>query len=71
VDTPAETLTEADRLVTTVMAERGYPTEDYDQRLAPAQPLPAATSRDSGQPGCCYGSCRSVTRSGSSSSVRH
>ncbi|MFQ6392085.1 hypothetical protein ACLMAJ_01380 [Nocardia sp. KC 131] len=34
VDTPAETLTEADRLVTTVMAERGYPTEDYDQRLA-------------------------------------
>ncbi|MFG1944381.1 hypothetical protein [Nonomuraea sp. NPDC048826] len=34
VDTPAAAVTEADRLVTEVMAERGYPTEDFRQRIA-------------------------------------
>ena len=31
VDQPYEAITEADRLVTTVMRERGYPTENFDQ----------------------------------------
>ncbi|MEU2041845.1 hypothetical protein [Nocardia niwae] len=34
IDDPAGALTEADRLVTTIMAERGYPTENYEQQLA-------------------------------------
>jgi hypothetical protein len=34
VDVPVEAVGEADRLVTAVMAERGYPTEDYEQQAA-------------------------------------
>jgi len=34
VDTPGDAVVEADRLVTTVMGERGYPTEDYRQQLS-------------------------------------
>jgi len=34
VDHPANAVTEADRLVTVVMSERGYPTEGYEQQLA-------------------------------------
>lgn len=34
VDSPAEAVAEADRLVTEVMAARGYPMEDFDQRAA-------------------------------------
>ncbi|GAB2532020.1 hypothetical protein GCM10027167_41120 [Nocardia heshunensis] len=34
VDNPADATQDADRLVTTVMAERGYPTDNYDQQLA-------------------------------------
>lgn len=34
VDTPVEAVAEADRLVTIVMAERGYPTEGYEERLS-------------------------------------
>ncbi|MEU2092047.1 hypothetical protein [Nocardia beijingensis] len=34
IDDPAGALSEADRLVTTIMAERGYPTENYEQQLA-------------------------------------
>lgn len=34
VDRPAQSVDEADRLVTALMAERGYPTEDYDQQVA-------------------------------------
>ncbi len=34
VDVPVEAVGEADRLVTALMAERGYPTEDYQQQLA-------------------------------------
>jgi len=34
VDAPADALTEADSLLTSVMAERGYPMEDFDQRAA-------------------------------------
>ncbi|PRX98613.1 hypothetical protein [Allonocardiopsis opalescens] len=34
VDEPAESVLEADRLVTSLMTERGYPTADYEQRLA-------------------------------------
>jgi len=33
VDSPEAAVGEADRLVTVVMAERGYPTDDYQQRL--------------------------------------
>ncbi|MFE7528248.1 hypothetical protein ACFU7Y_21385 [Kitasatospora sp. NPDC057542] len=33
VDRPGQAVQNADRLVTTVMRDRGYPTEDYDQRL--------------------------------------
>jgi FtsZ-interacting cell division protein ZipA len=32
VDTPAEAVREAQQLVTTVMRERGYPTDDHDER---------------------------------------
>ncbi|MFC7425056.1 hypothetical protein [Nocardia tengchongensis] len=34
VDDPADATRAADQLVTTIMAERGYPIENYDQRLA-------------------------------------
>jgi hypothetical protein len=34
VDAPEATVAEADRLVTALMAERGYPTEGYEQQLA-------------------------------------
>lgn len=34
VDAPGFAVTEADQLVTSVMAERGYPTEDFEQRLS-------------------------------------
>ncbi|SDJ84457.1 hypothetical protein [Nonomuraea jiangxiensis] len=34
VDAPAFAVTEADQLVTAVMAERGYPTENFEQRLS-------------------------------------
>jgi hypothetical protein len=34
VDQPAETLAEADRLVTQVMQARGYPMENFEQRAA-------------------------------------
>jgi hypothetical protein len=34
VDQPAEALTNADRLVTDVMRERGYPMDEFDQRVA-------------------------------------
>ncbi len=34
VDAPARAVREADHLVTAAMAERGYPTEDFDQQLA-------------------------------------
>ena len=34
VDAPGFAVTEADHLVTSAMAERGYPTEDFEQRLS-------------------------------------
>ncbi|WP_324191894.1 hypothetical protein [Nocardia brasiliensis] len=34
IDDPAAALLAADRLLTTVMAERGYPTENFDQQVA-------------------------------------
>ena len=34
VDDPRQALSEADRLVQTVMSERGYPVEDFEQRAA-------------------------------------
>jgi hypothetical protein len=34
VDRPGAAVAEADRLVTVVMAERGYPTEGYEQQVA-------------------------------------
>ncbi|WP_230879114.1 hypothetical protein [Planomonospora sp. ID67723] len=34
VDAPGFAVTEADHLVTSVMAERGYPTDDFEQRIA-------------------------------------
>jgi hypothetical protein len=34
VDDPGSSVGEADRLVQTVMAERGYPTDDFEQRAA-------------------------------------
>ncbi|MFI6707143.1 hypothetical protein ACIBF7_11960 [Nonomuraea sp. NPDC050478] len=34
VDAPESAVAEADQLVTAVMAERGYPTEDFRQRIA-------------------------------------
>lgn len=33
VDRPDDAVHDADRLVTTLMSERGYPTEDYEQQL--------------------------------------
>jgi hypothetical protein len=34
VDEPSQALTEADRLVTDVMRERGYPMDEFDRRVA-------------------------------------
>ncbi|WP_433655290.1 hypothetical protein ACQPW1_30905 [Nocardia sp. CA-128927] len=34
IDDPAEALQAADRLLTTVMSQRGYPTENFDQQVA-------------------------------------
>lgn len=34
VDAPAEAVGQADRLVTALMAERGYPTEGYEKRMS-------------------------------------
>ncbi|MBG0817546.1 hypothetical protein [Planomonospora sp. ID82291] len=34
VDAPGFSVTEADHLVTSVMADRGYPTDDFEQRIA-------------------------------------
>jgi FtsZ-interacting cell division protein ZipA len=34
VDTPGSAVEQADRLVTVVMGERGYPTRDFDDRVA-------------------------------------
>jgi hypothetical protein len=34
VDEPSQAVTQADRLVTEVMRERGYPMDDFDQRVA-------------------------------------
>jgi len=34
VDAPTEAVARADRLVTDLMAERGYPTEGYEQRMS-------------------------------------
>lgn len=34
VDAPGPAVTEADRLITVVMAARGYPTENYEQRVS-------------------------------------
>lgn len=38
VDEPKSALGEADRLVTNVMRDRGYPIEDFDQRVADISP---------------------------------
>lgn len=43
VDNPTTAVAEADRLVTVVMAERGYPTEGYQQQLADLSVRHAAT----------------------------
>jgi hypothetical protein len=34
VDEPAEATREADRLITSVMRDRGYPVDDFEQRTA-------------------------------------
>ncbi|WP_329413222.1 hypothetical protein OG563_11795 [Nocardia vinacea] len=43
VDAPADAVTAADVLVADIMAERGYPTEGYDQQLADLSVEHAAT----------------------------
>ncbi|WP_336205014.1 hypothetical protein [Nonomuraea sp. LPB2021202275-12-8] len=43
VDAPGFAVTEADQLVASVMAERGYPTEDFEQRLSDLSVGHAAT----------------------------
>ncbi|WP_054816388.1 hypothetical protein [Nocardia arizonensis] len=43
VDQPADSVTAADRLLTALMAERGYPTGSYDQQLADLSVEHAAT----------------------------
>ncbi|MEU4224145.1 hypothetical protein AB0F17_07615 [Nonomuraea sp. NPDC026600] len=43
VDAPGFSVTEADQLVTAVMAERGYPTDDFEQRLSDLSVGHAAT----------------------------
>jgi hypothetical protein len=46
VDDPVHAIGEADRLVVAVMADRGYPTEDYDQQLADLSVQHAGTLQD-------------------------
>jgi hypothetical protein len=43
VDNPGEAVSTADELVTRLIAERGYPTGDYDERLADLSVEHAAT----------------------------
>ncbi|MEU7883463.1 hypothetical protein [Microbispora bryophytorum] len=43
VDAPGFAVTEADTLVTAVMAERGYPTDEFEQRLSDLSVAHAAT----------------------------
>ncbi|WP_436498741.1 hypothetical protein [Actinokineospora sp. HUAS TT18] len=43
VDRPSPSVAEADRLVTALMAERGYPTEDYEQQVADLSVAHAST----------------------------
>ncbi|MEV4116411.1 hypothetical protein [Nonomuraea sp. NPDC049695] len=43
VDAPGFAVTEADQLVTEVMAERGYPTQDFEERLSTLSVGHAAT----------------------------
>ncbi|WP_240506765.1 hypothetical protein [Thermoactinospora rubra] len=43
VDSPAMAVTEADQLVTAVMAERGYPTDDFEERMSTLSVAHAAT----------------------------
>ncbi|HEX8628705.1 MAG TPA: hypothetical protein VF755_11095 [Catenuloplanes sp.] len=43
VDSPTEAVGTADELVTRLIAERGYPTDDYDERLAHLSVEHAAT----------------------------
>ncbi|MER6581176.1 hypothetical protein [Nonomuraea sp. NPDC001023] len=43
VDAPGFAVTEADQLVTSVMADRGYPTDDFEQRLSDLSVGHAAT----------------------------
>ncbi|MEU1385804.1 MULTISPECIES: hypothetical protein [unclassified Nonomuraea] len=43
VDAPGFAVTEADQLVTSVMAERGYPTDDFEQRVSDLSVGHAAT----------------------------
>jgi hypothetical protein len=43
VDAPGFAVTEADQLVTAVMADRGYPTEEFEQRLSDLSVTHAAT----------------------------
>ncbi|MEV0228716.1 hypothetical protein [Nonomuraea sp. NPDC050786] len=43
VDAPGFAVTEADQLVTAVMAERGYPTQDFEERLSTLSVGHAAT----------------------------
>ncbi|WP_256863187.1 hypothetical protein [Microbispora sp. GKU 823] len=43
VDAPGFAVTEADALVTAVMAERGYPTDEFEQRLSDLSVAHAAT----------------------------
>jgi hypothetical protein len=38
VDQPREAVSEADRLVENVMRDRGYPMDDFDQRVADLSP---------------------------------
>ncbi|MEU1721166.1 hypothetical protein ACNF49_41280 [Actinomadura sp. ATCC 39365] len=43
VDAPGFAVTEADQLVTSVMADRGYPTDDFEQRVSDLSVGHAAT----------------------------
>jgi hypothetical protein len=43
VDAPGFAVTEADALVTSVMADRGYPTDEFEQRLSDLSVAHAAT----------------------------
>ncbi|MEV0196362.1 hypothetical protein [Nonomuraea sp. NPDC050691] len=43
VDAPGFAVTEADQLVTSVMSDRGYPTDDFEQRLSDLSVAHAST----------------------------